>query len=93
MLKIKESAMELAVASEGNPVSTTIVVMLFYLFSYIAYCNIKTLIWGDSATHWIDPFFTFAFIAYAAYCVYACACVNTVKKQSQNLSHSPMHTQ
>lgn len=77
MKYINISAKYLAAASSGNPVLTTCVVFLFYLFFNLLEGMVEILVFGDRFEHWFDPFFIGAFIAYSAYSVYACAEYNT----------------
>lgn len=74
---IEKSAAVIAAASKGEPVIATILVALFYLAFSQLEAGIESLIWGDRFEHWLDPIFITTFIAYAAYCVYACAVFNT----------------
>lgn len=76
---IHKSAMTLAASADGSPVSTTIVVLLFYLMFTILEAGTEKLIFGERFAHWLDPLFASAFIAYAAYAVYACALYNSAK--------------
>lgn len=73
---IERSALTLAGASGGSPVTATVVVLLFYLFFNLLEATLEKLIFGDRVEHWLDPIFIAAFIAYAAYAVYACALHN-----------------
>lgn len=77
MTYIYTSAMALASASKGNPVISTVTVMLFYLMFNILEAGIETLLFGDRFEHWLDPAFQLMFMAYAAFSVYACAAHNS----------------
>lgn len=78
MFKVVEgSALTLAEAASGSPITTTVVVLLFYFFFNVIEASIEKLAFGERFTHWLDPFFGVAFIAYAAYAVYACALHNS----------------
>ena len=74
---IRDSALVVAVAANGNPVIATIVNMLFFLAFTSLEAQVEELIWGARFHHWMDPVFALAFIAYAAYTVYACALFNS----------------
>jgi hypothetical protein len=76
---IRESAMTLAASADGNPVIATLVVMLFALMFGLVEATVEELVWGERFEHWLDPIFMCAFIAYAAYAVWACAVFNTAK--------------
>ena len=67
----------LAKASNGNPVISTVTIMLFYVFFSLLEGMIETLIFGERFEHWLDPFFIMAFIAYSAYAVWMCAVYNS----------------
>ena len=77
---IDKSAMTLSRSANGNPVITTVVVALFFLGFNMIEAQIETLIWGERFEHWLDPIFGAAFIAYAAYAVYACAVFNSTQR-------------
>lgn len=74
---IEQSSMTLAAATKGNPVLTTITIMLFYVLFTILESGVEKLIFGERFEHWLDPFFIVCFIAYAAYSVWACAVFNS----------------
>ena len=74
---IERSALALAGASNGSPITTTIVVLLFYLFFNLLEAMLEKLIYGERFEHWLDPIFITVFIAYSAYAVYACALHNS----------------
>jgi succinate dehydrogenase/fumarate reductase cytochrome b subunit len=69
--------MTLAKSANGNPVITTVVIILFYLFFNILEAIIEKLIFGERFEHWLDPIFVAGFIAYAAYAVMTCAVFNS----------------
>jgi len=77
MNTLQAATLALVKASNGNPVLTTATVMLFWIMFNIFEAELEKLIFGERFAHWADPFFTLAFIAYAAYAVYCCAIVNT----------------
>lgn len=74
--KVATSAGHLAAASKGEPMTTTAVIMMFYILVTIFTTNIERVFWGESFPHLFDPFVSGAFIAYAAYAVRACAVYN-----------------
>ena len=74
---IKNAFKVLSSSTDGSPVSSVLVVMLFYVFFNILEASIETLIWGDRFDHILDPFFIIAFMGMSAYSVYACAEHNT----------------
>lgn len=80
MKPIRKSAMTLAAAAKGCPVTTTVVVFLFYLFFNMLEALVETLAFGGPFEHWLDPLFVGCFIAYSAYAVYGCAMHNTHRK-------------
>lgn len=76
---IEKTAYTLAQASDGNPIITTIVIILFYFMFAFLEGGVEKLMLGERFDHWLDPFFQCAFIAYSAYAVFACAVFNTNK--------------
>ncbi len=80
MNKFKKVSFALAMASEGNPVLTTITIMLFYVMINMLECQIERLIFGERFEHWLDPIIVLSCIAYSAYLVWACAVYNTQEK-------------
>lgn len=79
MNKIQQATFRLAQACDGSPISTTIVVMLFYVMFNIFEATVETAIFGKRFEHLLDPFFQLAFIGYSAYAVYWCAVFNSAK--------------
>jgi hypothetical protein len=77
---IQRITYRLAQACDGSPVSTTVVVMLFYVMFNVLEATIETLIFGERFEHFLDPIFILAFIGYSAYAVYWCAVFNSNKK-------------
>lgn len=73
MNKFETYTLALAKASKGNPVVSTLTVMLFYIMFNVLEANVERLLFGERFEHWLDPFFICAFIAYAAYAVWMCA--------------------
>ena len=78
---IENSVIYLAAAAEGNPVTTTCVVGLFFLFFNILEATVEKLLFGERLEHWLDPIFVLCFIAYSAYAVMGCAIYNRTKEQ------------
>lgn len=74
---IHESAMTIARSAGGNPVTATLVVILFALGIQVIEATIERLIWGERFEHWLDVVILVATIAYAAYVIYACALFNS----------------
>lgn len=73
MNKLDTATLALAKASNGNPIISTLTVMLFYLAFNQLEAVTEQLIFGERFVHWLDPIFMCAFIAYAAYGVWMCA--------------------
>lgn len=82
---LHKSAMKLAAASDGNPIISTVTVILFFIFFNLFEAMVETLIFGERFEHWLDPLFISAFIAYAAYAVHACALHNNTELRIQNI--------
>ncbi len=76
MNRLERYTLALARAANGNPIITTITVMLFYVMFNVLEAGIETLLFGDLLHHWLDPIYQLGFIAYAAYAVYGCAVYN-----------------
>ena len=76
---IEESAYVLAESANGNPITTTLVIMLFYIMFNVLEATIEKVLFGERFEHFLDPFFALMFIAYAAYAVMACAFFNSAK--------------
>ena len=77
---LRRSAGALAAASDGNPVISATVVIIFYCMFNVLEAGIEVLVFGSRFEHWLDPLFVAAFIGYACYSVYACAVYNSNKK-------------
>lgn len=75
---IHQSAMTIAAASKGNPVTATLTVILFVLGLQFISMTLEKLVWGGPFEHWLDVVMLAASVAYAAYVVYACAIYNSV---------------
>ena len=74
---VEKSAIVLAVASEGNPIISTVVVTLFTLAINSLFISIETLMTGSRFDHVGDIALLVASITYAAYTVYQCAVYNS----------------
>lgn len=83
MNKLQLATYRLAQASDGNPATTTVVVMLFFVMFNIFESSLEVAIFGNRFEHLFDPFFQLAFICYSAYAVYWCAVFN--KSKSSNV--------
>lgn len=79
---IYKSAFTVADSSKGNPITSTLLVMLFFLMFNVFEAGVETVFFGDPFQHWLDPIFSLCFIAYAAFCVCACAVYNSKKSDS-----------
>ena len=77
MNPIKKSSIILAIASEGNPIISTVVVALFVLAINSLFISIETLMTGSRFDHVVDIALLVASITYAAYTVYQCAVYNS----------------
>jgi hypothetical protein len=77
MNPITRSATILAVASEGNPIISTVVVVFFTLGINALFGTIETLMTGNRFDHVGDIVLLVSAIAYAAYAVYQCAIYNS----------------
>lgn len=70
---IRQSAITLTVAANGDPVTTSLATMLAYLCFSSVESMIEKLIWGEHFLHWGDPIFAVIFIGYAVYLTRHCA--------------------
>ena len=77
---LQKTTLALARASNGNPVISTVTVILFFLMFNLLEAMTEKLIFGDRFEHWLDPFFIMVFIAYSAYAVWWCAVFNGSKE-------------
>ena len=77
---IQTATFTLAKACDGNPVITTVVIMLFYILFNLFEAQVERLIFGERFEHFLDLIFVLAFIAYAGYAVVICAIFNSVTK-------------
>lgn len=77
---LQKSALTLAEASGGNPIITTVVVVLFFVMFNFLMAVAEKVWFGEAFTHLIDPIIVIVFISYAAYAVYFCAVFNAGNK-------------
>lgn len=84
MNKLQRSAYTLAGACKGNPVNTTLVVMLFFIGFSVVEAAIEKLMFGDRFENFLDPIFALSFMGYAAYAVYWCAVFNSRQHQAES---------
>ena len=82
-LLIERAARTIAESSEGSPIISTMLVMLFYVMFAVLEVSVERLIWGERFEHWLDPVFILAFIGFASYCVAACAKYNADKLEEK----------
>ena len=80
MNKFQAATFRLAQACDGSPVSSTVVVMLFFVMFNLVEANVEKLIFGERFEHLLDPVFALVFMGYAAYSVYYCAIFNSTKR-------------
>ncbi|MDT8894234.1 hypothetical protein RSO41_06160 [Halomonas sp. I1] len=80
MEPIRQAARVLAHSSSGNPIISTITIILFYFMFSIVEAGTERLVFGESFPHWLDPIFGTLFIAFAAYSVWACAIYNSMER-------------
>lgn len=92
MNRIQQATYRLAQACEGNTISTTIVVILFYLMFSVLEATVETLIFGHRLVHFLDPIFVVMFIGYSAYAVYWCAVFNGEKNKASNTTAETCQT-
>ena len=79
MNKIESATLVLVRASDGNPVISTITIMLFFVMFNLFEAGIERLIFRERFEHWLDPIFALLFIGYSAYTVWWCAAFNVSK--------------
>lgn len=77
--KLQTSAYRLAQASEGNPIVSTVVVIIFYLMANVVEFAIEKVFFGGPFVHFFDVILAICAIAYGAYSVYWCAAYNSLK--------------
>ncbi len=78
---LKNSALILASASGGNPIISTVIVILFFVMFNFLMGAIEKVWFGKAFMHLIDPIVIIAFISYSAYAVWYCAVFNSMNKQ------------
>lgn len=74
---LSKSGEAIARSAKGNPIISTVLVILFYVMFSVIEATVERLLFGDHFEHLLDPFFGTAFMAYSAYCVYCCAVFNS----------------
>lgn len=84
MNKIQQATYRLAQACDGSPVSSTIVVMLFFVMFNFVEAGVEIALFGNRFEHALDAVFALAFMAYSAYAVYWCAVFNSTKTTTHN---------
>lgn len=84
MNKIQHATYRLAQACDGSPVSSTIVVMLFFVMFNFVEAGVEIALFGKRFEHALDAVFALVFMAYSAYAVYWCAIFNGAKSQAPN---------
>jgi hypothetical protein len=80
MNKLQTATLRLAQASDGNPATTTLTVILFCFVINMLFYIIAKLFFGGSFVHIFDLILMVAAIAYSAYAVWWCAIYNTQKR-------------
>jgi len=88
MNKIQTATWRFAQASDGNPVTTTSVVLLFHVMLNIVEHVLEKLFFGEAFVHIFDLLFSFAAIAYSAYAVHWCAIYNSMNDKTQPAQES-----
>ena len=84
MNRLQRITYKLAQACDGNPVGTTVIVMLFFVMFSVLEATVEKLIFGERFEHLLDPLFQLAFIAYSAYAVCWCAVFNGLKQRQES---------
>jgi len=79
--KVQLMTFRLAQSCDGNPIFTTVLVMLFFVMFNVLEATAESLIFGAPFKHFLDVIFQLAFIGYAAYAVYWCAVFNIEKQK------------
>lgn len=60
-------------AAGGNPVLSTLTILIFYLAFNMLEAMVEKLIFGERFEHWLDPLFILVFIGFAAMTVWSCS--------------------
>lgn len=81
MNKLQKATLRLVQATNGNPVTTTVVVMLFMVLVNILFFVVEKLFFGGPFVHFGDLIATLAGIAYSGYAVFWCAMYNIAKNE------------
>lgn len=74
---IQRVTFRLAQAARGNPVTTTLVILLFYIFFNFLFYVVEKLFFGAAFVHFVDIVLSVSAITYAAYAVFWCAIFNS----------------
>lgn len=65
-----------AAASNGNPLKSTGLVIMFVFGINLLFAVVETLIWGEMFQHWLDVALLVAAIVFAGMSAYECAVYN-----------------
>lgn len=84
MHAIHRSLTRLAIASKGDPVNSTLTVVVFWLMFTVVEAGIERMIFGERFEHFLDPIFAAGFIIYAALGVHYCATFNERKNRPKS---------
>lgn len=81
MKPLKKATLVLVMASDGNPVITTLSVILLQLMFNFTEKQVEVLIFGKPFVNWFDVVAAAAFALYAGYAMTACAAWNSAKAE------------
>ena len=81
-MNLQIATLVLVKASDGNPVTTTVVVMLFCVMANVAMYVVEKLFFGGPFVHFFDLILMLFGIAYSGYAVYWCAMYQTEKSKA-----------
>lgn len=70
MNKLQAATFLLVKASNGNPIISTLVIVIFHVAFDRLEMKIEILLFGEHFVHWLDPIFILGFIAYAVYAIW-----------------------
>lgn len=73
---IQKTARVVAAASNGNPVTSTVLIILFVFGIDFLFGVVETLIWGETFKHWLDAVLLAVSIVFAGMTTYECALHN-----------------
>lgn len=71
-----KAARIVAAASNGNPLKSTGLVILFVFGINLLFAVVETLIWGEMFQHWLDVVLLVASIVFSGMAAYECAVYN-----------------